>query len=78
MGKKDKDKDKKKGKDKKKDKKKGKDKDQDKENENKQDENIKNDITKCIEHPTEKLTLFCESCTKCICNICKTNGSHKM
>jgi len=32
--------------------------------------------SKCKEHPTESLTLFCESCNKCICTVCHENGSH--
>ena len=35
------------------------------------------DATKCREHPTESLTLFCESCTKCICSICHRQGVHR-
>ena len=72
MGKKDKDK--KKGKDKKKDKKKGKD---EKEAAPIPPPTNINDPLKCKEHPNELLTLFCESCDKCICKICKRNGSHK-
>ncbi len=35
------------------------------------------DPSKCREHPTESLTLFCESCNKCICTICHQQGVHR-
>ena len=75
MGK-DKDK-KKKKKDKKDKKKKEKSKDTEKESEFVQSVIDSNDSTNCKEHPNEPLTLFCETCNKCICNVCRENGSHK-
>jgi len=77
MGKKDKDK-KKDKKDKKKKDKKGKDKDKVEEKSDAAPPAVDlNDPTKCSEHPSETLTLFCESCSKCICLICQTKGAHR-